>query len=343
MPWKALFMDERDGTVSALPCCANWIADNYGHIDEQTTVDQVWNGRGAQRIRRLLVQGRESELCSTDCPWLNSGRFTESALRIVDGPPAFVENQRLNHQEIADRRLELESQPMLLRIIPTLRCNMHCRMCPQHHSSMFRPPALFCSESLALAPYLYDYQLHGGEVLVSPDFPAWAPPEVFDRNPQMRLSLVTNGTVIPPSTWECLRRVAINYITVSVNAATRPTYRHIAGADLFEEVVANTLSIRDLGRTHPRGNFRVFLSFVIMRSNYQEISGFVQMARRLELPIHLLLVVGEYGGESIYGDPALLARVADRLQAALTVAEGEAREEVAMALNAIERRTQEQK
>ena len=309
LPWKALFMDERDGRLSALPCCANWINRSYGQINEETTVEDIWNGEGAQEIRRIMASGRQDEMCSPDCPWLNSGRFGEDNLNVIDGPPEFETNQRLSNEEIRERRLVLKSRPMAIRIIPTLRCNIRCRMCHQDHSANLHIPDGFFADLEKLAPYIYDYQLHGGEVLISPQLSQWADPNWFAGNPQMRLSLITNATHIPAETWKLLEAVRINYITVSVNAATRETYSYMAEADLFESVIENSLALRDLGRRHPLLKFPVYLSFVIMRCNYSEVPAFVGLARDLQLPIRLLLVVGNRLGESIYTDPPILDQV----------------------------------
>ena len=125
MPWVALCMDECDGKITALPCCLSWIRGDYGLVD-QAPLQVLWNSEGAQRIRHLIASGRQHEVCDVHCPYWMSGRFSESALRAVDGPPEFNANRELNLVEIRERRTELRSRPMLLKIIPTLRCNIQC-------------------------------------------------------------------------------------------------------------------------------------------------------------------------------------------------------------------------
>lgn len=309
LPWKALFMDERDGCLSALPCCANWINRNYGQIESTTSLADLWNSRGAQDIRRLMAEGRQDELCAPDCPWLVSGRFSEDSINIIPGPTEFIKNQLLNKREIRQRQTLLKSRPMAIRLIPTLRCNIRCRMCHQDHKSDLRLPEAFMADVHKTGSYIYDYQLHGGEVLISQRLHEWANPDWFAENPQMLLSLVTNATKVPKHTWEILQRVRINYITVSINAATRETYLDVTEADLFDDVIHNTTMLRDIGTSHELSRFNVYLSFVIMRSNYHEVPDFVRLANRLEVPFRLLLVVGDRKGESIYTDPPILREV----------------------------------
>jgi len=314
LPWKALFMDERENELSAVPCCANWIRQSYGRMDTNTTMNDIWNGPGAQEIRRLLIEGRQDELCDPDCPWLASGRFSENDLNILPGTSAFEENQYLNNKEISQRRLVLESFPMAIRIIPTLHCNIRCRMCHQDHQAEINLPEAFMSDVRGIGPYIYDYQLHGGEVIISHRFREWADPGWFDANPQILLSLVTNATYIPEKSWEILKRVRINYITVSINAATGETYSYITGADLFNNVLQNIISLRNLALRHVLRKFKIYLSFVIMKCNYHELPDFIQLANELQLPVHLLLVVGNEAGESIYTDPPILKDVLDTVQ-----------------------------
>ena len=68
---------------------------------------------------------------------------------------------------------------------------------------------------------------------------------------------------------------------VSMDAATRATYRRLRGVDRFERVTANVARLvglqRQLGRTTPR----VSLWFTATRANVDELPGFVQLAADL--------------------------------------------------------------
>ena len=306
LPWKALFMDMRYGRLSALPCCATWINRSYGLVEKGVSLIELWNGPGAVEIRRLISEGKQNELCTPDCPWLFSGRFAENTAEIVPGPPEFEANQRLNNKEISERQTVLKSLPMAIRIIPTLQCNIRCRMCFQDHKADIQLPETFMVDMSKLGVYIYDYHLQGGEVLISDKFHQWANPNWFSENPQMLLSMTTNATRIPKQTWETLQCLRINYITVSINAAMHETYRYITGSDLFSDVVRNVVALRELGQAHTLRKFKVFLSFVIMRCNFHELPAFVNLANQLGVPLRLLLIEGDREGESIYTNPPIL-------------------------------------
>ena len=325
LPWKAFCMEERAGRLSALPCDASWIKQSYGSLEDGKSLIELWNSPGAVEMRRLIVEGRKDDLCEADCPFLFSGRFSEGTVGFVPGPPEFEANQRLNNQEISERRTILRSLPVAVRIIPTLQCNIRCRMCHQDHDNDIRLPETFMPDVRKLGKYIYDYNIHGGELLISERFHQWVDPDWFAENPQMLLSLFTNATKIPKQTWDILECLRINYITVSINAATRETYKHITGSDLFHDVVQNIKALRELGRVHVLRKFQVTLSFVIMRCNYHELPAFANLAQQLELPFKLLIVTGNPKGESINNSPAIIINVLAALEKAWLLASEESR------------------
>jgi sulfatase maturation enzyme AslB (radical SAM superfamily) len=328
IPWKALFLDERDGCLSALPCCASWINRSYGVVEEGVSLLELWNGPGAIEIRRLIAEGKQNEICAADCPWLFSGRFAEDVVGIIPGPLEFEENQRLNNQEISERNTILKSLPMAVRVIPTLQCNLKCRMCYQDHQAEIHLPETFLTDVHKLGKYIYEYSLHGGEVFISKQFSQWADPKWFAENPQMLLSVITNATKIPKQTWDVLECLRVNHITISLNAAKRETYQYITGSDLFDEVLRNVIALRELSHLHTLRKYQVFLSFVIMRSNYQELPAFANLANQLELPFKLLLVTGDRNGESIYTHPSIIKDILNNLDEAQKIASEKSHPEI---------------
>ena len=328
LPWKAFFMNQYNGVLKVLPCCSDWIKLDYGEINEQSTVDMLWNGPGAQEIRHLIGTGQMEKICAPECHWLHSGRFRESNLKFINGPLAFEQNQELNNLEISHREVILESHPMALRIIPTLLCNNHCRMCYQDHKITMEIPKIFYNDCFRLFPYLYDYQLHGGEVLISKAFPDWVHVEIFHSNPQLRLSLITNGTEIPAGVKEILKRIRINYITVSINAASKIVYQLVAGFDRFDKVINNVIFLRDLGRSHSLLNFPVYISFVVMKSNYHELVDFIMLANKLGLPYRLLLIEGNRCEESFFNDPFIVQEIIPLINEAECISNPDSIEEV---------------
>ena len=114
-----------------------------------------------------------------------------------------------------------------------------------------------------------------------------------------RVSLITNGTVLDEELFDLFAKITINYITVSVNAATRKTYLQITNVDLFDRVIDNVRKLQHISATHASRSFDIFLSFVVMKSNFRELPDFLRLADELGTQVQLLPMAGNRGDESI--------------------------------------------
>lgn len=299
MPWKALHMDEYNGKVVALPCCMGWIKTSYGDIGSAPLLE-LWNSEEAQRIRRLIATGRQHEICSSNCSYWMSGRYGETALRIVDGPLEFVENQQNNLAEIRQRKSVLRSRPMFLKVLPTLHCNLRCSMCFQCNYNTNSLGEDIWKEIEQLLPYAHEITFQGGEATIDKDFRDFIDSDVLRSHQNINVSLITNGTVLDEKLFEGLRKVKISYIIVSLNAATPETYARITGKDFFNRVVSNLHKLSELARHHPQGKFALYTSFVVMRSNFHELPQFLKIASDLGSEVQLVQVIGNRNGEDIF-------------------------------------------
>jgi molybdenum cofactor biosynthesis enzyme MoaA len=299
MPWKALFMDELDGKIMALPCCLSWIQADFGRIGTSKFID-LWNSEGAQRIRYLIAKGRQAEICDRFCTYLQSGNHSESAIRLINGPQMFMENQLLNNEEIKKRQTILNSMPMFLKVLPTLRCNNRCTMCFQNHYDDIDVGPSFWQEIEAVLPYLYEITFQGGEVTLDRGFREFLRSKALRFNSHVNISLISNGTVLDDDLYESLKENRLNYIIISINAATRKTYEKITKNDFFERVINNVERLYSLSELHPIKHFEIIVSFVVMRSNYRELPQFMRLAKQLGAKVQLLNVIGNREGEDVF-------------------------------------------
>lgn len=299
MPWKALHMDEYNGKIFALPCCLSWVKKSYGVVGS-APLQELWNSESAQHIRQLIVDGRQHEICSEHCSYWMSGRYGETALRIVDGSPEFIENQRINLMEIQQRKSVLRSMPMLLKVVPTLHCNLRCSMCFQSNYNANILDKDIWKEIKQLLPYTHEITFQGGEVTLDKDFRKFINSVELRLHSHINISLITNGTILDKRLLEGLSKVKLNYIVVSLNAATQETYTRITGKNFFNRVVGNLHRLSELTRHHPQGNFTLYTSFVVMRSNFHELPQFLKLSSDLGAEVQLLNVIGNRNGEDIF-------------------------------------------
>lgn len=299
MPWKALFMDELNGEVVALPCCLSWIKLKYGYV-KSCNLSDLWNSVGAQKIRILISEGLQEEVCSKNCPHRRIGTYSESELRIIEGPKEFVANQILNNEEIRLRKTILQSKPMLLKIIPTLECNLRCKMCFQDtYQRLDLNPSLW-QEIKQLYPFAHEITFQGGEVTLMPEFHKFLNSTELQNNTNININLITNGTILDDKFFNSIKKLHINQITVSLNAATKETYYKITKTHLFDQVIKNIQKLNLASKTHPIKSFTLFLSFVVMKSNFHEIPEFLNFSELYNAQILLLPMKGNKGGENIF-------------------------------------------
>jgi len=322
-------MDEQDGRVAVLPCCLGWIKQTYGFVDE-APLTELWNSPGAQKIRALIASGRQDEVCDRHCKYLTSGRFSEEAWegRVIDGPANFVANQRLNSQEISERRTVLCSRPMMLKVISTFRCNIRCTMCFQKH---FGPAELgidFWPQIEEHLPYANEAIFQGGEATVDRGFRAFLTGAALRAHPHVGIGLITNGTIFDNGLQQAISAVRVQFVNVSINAARSDTYLAVTNRDVFDSVVANTRRWVELSNSHRMGRFPVYASFVVMRSNFRELPDFVQLADNIGATVQLQMLIGDPGQENILRRKELDGAFRDVLDQAERIAGDEAKKQL---------------
>jgi len=320
-------MDECAGKITTLPCCLSWIRHDYGIVGS-VPLHELWNSEGAQHIRWLIVAGRQYEICDRYCPYLLSGKYGESSLRVVNGPPLFVENQLLNNQEIRERRTILRSQPMLLKALPTLRCNLRCSMCFQNKDNPVELDDSAWDDIYNLLPYVYEITFQGGEVTLDKRFRSFLDSQVLKLHQQVRISIITNGTIIDNNLFNTLSEINLSSIVVSINAAKRKTYENITKKDMFNKVLYNLRRLIQLSRDHKKYKFDVFASFVIMQSNFTELPLFIRLVNKLGANLQLLHVIGNENDEDIFSKPSQQTLLKETLDIALKISKDQANEQV---------------
>jgi MoaA/NifB/PqqE/SkfB family radical SAM enzyme len=102
---------------------------------------------------------------------------------------------------------------------------------------------------------------------------------------------------------------------VSIDAASRETYRAVRGADAFERVVAQVRDLDEQKRALGSPTPRLTLTFVAMRRNIDELPEFVRLARRLGvdrvIADYLIVYSEDMRGQSLFYDQEHSDRVVE--------------------------------
>jgi len=194
-------------------------------------------------------------------------------------------NFELNRLETVFQKPQLVSMPLVVQLSTGTRCNLRCAFCTDrgpgteaHYRDLtldeFIPltTGMDCSSTVQLWGW--------GEPFLNPHYGA-----IFDyvteQYPGIEINISTNGTLFD-ETWQ---RRLLEYgnfsLNVSINAASKETYRLVAGQDLFGQMERNLRRFRAL-REEYRGTARTRLtvSFVVVRDNLHEMAAFVDLAAR---------------------------------------------------------------
>lgn len=181
------------------------------------------------------------------------------------------------------RRPPMASElPRSLYLETTNRCDSECQTCVRTFRTL-EPAADLTLERVkqivAQFPALDRVVLHGiGEPLLNR--------EIFDivRYLKARGPVVLfNSDAISLTAARAGRLIdsGLDEYRVSMDAATRPTYRRIRGVDHFDRVVRNVGRLIELARDLGRRTPRISLWFTASRANVDELPAFVRLAAGL--------------------------------------------------------------
>jgi molybdenum cofactor biosynthesis enzyme MoaA len=301
-------------------CDRSWTFGDRGSLEDGSLLE-LWNGPGYRAARRAMIDRAHDRLCRPICPRLRDGRYAEHTLRARTGSPAFTENLHLLLDDVAARREVVRARPIKMSLCPSSYCNYDCVMCDYGRTPRRDLPDRIWDELPALLPTLSELNLHGGEPLASGEVMRFLREVDCDRYPDLRINLVTNGSLLTERALAHLGRCAFGEITVSLNAGTAEAYARVQRGTIdLAGVLANVDALCRLRDAHKKG-FRVTLGFVVQPVSASTLLDFAQIARARGLPIQLRPLAPESPdalGERFYSDPDAVNEVLaalDRLKA----------------------------
>jgi len=172
--------------------------------------------------------------------------------------------------------------PRSLYLETTNRCDSKCQTCIRTFRSLEPPADLTLEQVKAITEQfsvLERVVLHGiGEPLLNR--------EIFEIVAYLKTRAATvlfNSDAISLTATRALRLIqsGLDEYRVSLDAATRQTYRRLRGVDQFDRVVANVRQLVQLERGRSRSAPRVSLWFTASRANLDELLAFVRLAADL--------------------------------------------------------------
>ncbi|WP_298271449.1 glycosyltransferase [Geobacter sp.] len=118
-----------------------------------------------------------------------------------------------------------------------------------------------------------------GDPLLDPDFMPIVR-YTNERYPNIDITVTTNGIALKPELSAEMMRAKVSLVNISINAATRATYKRLMQVDQFEQVCANAATfVRE--REKACGQTLFQFSCAISRLNIEELPTLVELAHRL--------------------------------------------------------------
>ena len=121
--------------------------------------------------------------------------------------------------------------------------------------------------------------LFGTEPTLNPNLLSFVKTAKEFRVPKVYFS--TNAMKLTPALSGDLIEASLDELNVSFDAGTKETFERIRRGAKWNTVVGNLKSLRDQKAAHHVNRPRLHMSFVLMRSNIQELPQFVELAAEL--------------------------------------------------------------
>ena len=183
-------------------------------------------------------------------------------------------------------RTRFAIRPLKIEMDITNQCNIRCVMCP------FSDPAigsrkrkdLSMETFLRWADEMFSWAtqlglLFGTEPTLNPNLLSFVRIAKEFRIPNVYFS--TNAMKLTPALAGALIEAGLDELNVSFDAGTKVTFERIRRGAKWDTVVGNLKSLRDQKAARKLSRPRLHMSFVMMRSNIQELPQFVELAAEL--------------------------------------------------------------
>lgn len=240
----------------------SWMDIKIGNVLEQS-VEDIWHGEKAERLRGTFRDGSFKFCRTTSCPFLENDSL-----------------ERLDEEELCER-----SRPLHLPTVVYLANDFVCNhSCPSCRHEMYRVDKQYLVDfqkaGEALLPLLNQAEeictCGNGDIFSSPHMMNLLA-RIRPQNEKYEFQIETNGVLFNEKNWNSLKNLHDSHITVTVtpNSYDKTTYRYLNGGhDDYEDLLSGLRFIRDLRRENEINIYNI--SIVVQESNYAELPSFIE-------------------------------------------------------------------
>ena len=258
------------GNVST--CCSFWLPEPIGNIFEEPDLEKIWNSDTAQKIRLSMIN-ETFEFCNHEyCPYLLKGMLKPKKKKTI-----------LNNN-ITNTRLS--TGPRILAVSYDYTCNLYCKSCRSKILALSKKKIDFFlkfQKNLLQTSFFRNVEeltLSGsGDPFASQVCLTLLQNIKVERFPDLKITLMTNGVLFTPENWgkisDC--HYAVNFIKISIDAATKETYSKVRRGGDFDKLINNLSFISGLKQNK---ELKLQAVFLMQKDNYKEMPMFVNLMKK---------------------------------------------------------------
>jgi len=262
-------------------CCPTWT--KIGSVDkltEKKSIMDIWNNERMQYIRKCVLENKLEHVCNYQyCPIAIKNKAIDlGKIQAIDPDlKGIIEQIELG-------RTRLETGPSTFEIANSGKCNLECIMCEGKEKYMGEDEnlnkALYSKILPEILPRISRLVLSGNGDPLYNRYSRRLLEEMSPRlYPSLKIQLITNGLLFTPQMWEKIGHNHYASIHVSIDAASKRTYEYIRKNGNWDVLTSNLEFMSSLRRKEVFGHFSI--SFVVMRSNYEEMGKFAELGLQL--------------------------------------------------------------
>lgn len=282
-------------------CCPSWLDTPIGNLQYQS-VEEIWNGKKAQELRRSILDGSFKYCNQSGCPFLQT--ISAPVEKIDD-----VADEDL--KQVIEKKLTiLPYGPREVNCSYDRSCNLSCPSCRtkiiverKNKKQILEVQRKIHNEALKDAHLLYI--TGSGDAFGSPFFRKWLQTMKREDMPNLKkIHLHTNAQLLTPKMWSIIPKDIqhlIKSVEISIDAASSKTYSINRRGGSFEKLLKNLEFISELRKT---GTLEwVGISMVIQENNFMEMPDFVRLGKRFHFDtvyFSKLVDWGTYPKEDFY-------------------------------------------
>jgi MoaA/NifB/PqqE/SkfB family radical SAM enzyme len=195
----------------------------------------------------------------------------------------WIFNLLANELEYDSGRVRLCSLPPEVHLSLTSGCNIECGFCSYtHEGALFDAVSLDAIETLGFLGSLHTLRLSSGlgEPTMVRDLPRIVR-HLERAHPHLRLNFFSNGLALGREELVDALVGRVTWINVSLNAATRETWRDVCGTDGFDRLCGSVAALRDAKRATGNVHPLLYGSAVVTRRVVAELPRLPALCRRL--------------------------------------------------------------